>query len=107
MVDNEHLRGLIHTVAIENEMIAFAFQFIRYHANAKIRGADVLKQTSLSRRAFESGPLAMMIGGLIPGNHGQTLTMYDKKREHLDTFLELVDELPNMVLFVSIGWENL
>jgi len=47
------------------------------------------------------------IAGLILGNHGRTLAMSDKTREHLDTFWELVDELLNAVLFVLIGLEVL
>ena len=54
-----------------------------------------------------SGPLAMVVAGLILGNHGRTLAMSDKTREHLDTFWELVDELLNAVLFVLIGLEVL
>lgn len=54
-----------------------------------------------------SGPLAMVVAGLILGNHGRSLAMSDKTREHLDTFWELVDELLNAVLFVLIGLEVL
>ncbi len=54
-----------------------------------------------------SGPLAMVVAGLILGNHGRTLAMSDRTREHLDTFWELVDELLNAVLFVLIGLEVL
>ncbi|TWT34722.1 cation:proton antiporter [Blastopirellula retiformator] len=54
-----------------------------------------------------SGPLAMVVAGLILGNHGRTLAMSDQTREHLDTFWELVDELLNAVLFVLIGMEVL
>ncbi|MEM9110556.1 MAG: sodium:proton antiporter [Planctomycetota bacterium] len=54
-----------------------------------------------------SGPLAMVVAGLILGNHGRTLAMSEKTRDHLDTFWELVDELLNAVLFVLIGLEVL
>jgi len=54
-----------------------------------------------------SGPIAMVVCGLLIGNHGRALAMSDKTREHLDTFWELVDEILNAVLFVLIGFEVL
>jgi CPA1 family monovalent cation:H+ antiporter len=54
-----------------------------------------------------SGPIAMVVCGLLIGNHGRSLAMSDKTREHLDTFWELVDEILNAVLFVLIGFEVL
>jgi monovalent cation:H+ antiporter, CPA1 family len=52
-----------------------------------------------------SGPIAMVVAGLLIGNHGRTLAMSPKTCEHLDTFWELADELLNAVLFVLIGLE--
>ena len=54
-----------------------------------------------------SGPIAMVVAGLVIGNHGRLLAMSDSTREHLDSFWELVDEVLNAVLFVLIGLEIL
>ena len=54
-----------------------------------------------------SGPLAMVVAGLMLGNQGRYLAMSDTTREHLDTFWELVDEILNAVLFLLIGIELL
>lgn len=54
-----------------------------------------------------SGPIAMVVAGLLIGNHGRTLAMSATTREHLDTFWELIDEILNAVLFVLIGLEVL
>ncbi len=54
-----------------------------------------------------SGPIAIVIIGLLIGNHGRRFAMSTKTREHLDTFWELVDEILNAVLFVLIGMEVL
>ena len=62
---------------------------------------------ALAYKLHVSGPLAMVVAGLLIGNHGRALAMSDKTREHLDTFWELVDELLNAVLFVLIGLEVL
>ena len=52
-----------------------------------------------------SGPLAMVIAGLMIGNHGRLLAMSDTTRMHLDKFWELLDEILNAVLFLLIGLE--
>lgn len=54
-----------------------------------------------------SGPIAMVVAGLMIGNQGRSLAMSDTTREHLDTFWELMDEVLNVVLFVLLGLEVL
>lgn len=54
-----------------------------------------------------SGPIAIVVAGLLIGNHGRFLAMSEKTRHHLDIFWELVDEILNAVLFVMIGMEIL
>ena len=54
-----------------------------------------------------SGPIAIVVAGLVIGNHGRRLAMSERTREHLDLFWELVDEILNTVLFVLIGLELL
>jgi CPA1 family monovalent cation:H+ antiporter len=54
-----------------------------------------------------SGPIAIVVAGLLIGNHGRMLAMSHEVRDHLDKFWELVDEVLNAVLFVLIGLEVL
>jgi len=54
-----------------------------------------------------SGPITIVVAGLLVGNHGRFLAMSEKTRRHLDIFWELVDEILNAVLFVMIGMEIL
>lgn len=54
-----------------------------------------------------SGPLAMVVAGIMIGNHGRRLSMSIKTQENLDTFWELVDEVLNALLFFLIGFELL
>ncbi len=54
-----------------------------------------------------SGPIAMVVAGLLIGNHGRRMAMSDETRDHLDTFWELIDEILNAALFVLIGLELL
>ncbi|MEJ6581692.1 MAG: sodium:proton antiporter [Akkermansiaceae bacterium] len=52
-----------------------------------------------------SGPLAMVVAGLMIGNQGRLMAMSDTTREHLDLFWELIDEILNALLFLLIGLE--
>ncbi len=54
-----------------------------------------------------SGPIAMVVAGLLIGNHGRYSAMSESTRQHLDIFWELIDEVLNAVLFVLIGLEIL
>lgn len=54
-----------------------------------------------------SAPIAIVVAGLLIGNHGRQFAMSEQTREHLDTFWELVDEILNAVLFVLLGLEIL
>lgn len=60
---------------------------------------------ALANAMHLSGPLAMVIAGLMIGNQGRKLAMSETTREHLDTFWSLVDEFLNAGLFVLIGLE--
>lgn len=54
-----------------------------------------------------SGPIAMVVAGLIIGNEARAGAMSPKTREHIDHFWELMDEVLNAILFVLIGLEGL
>lgn len=52
-----------------------------------------------------SAPLAMLVAGLLLGNHGRLLAMSEKSRRHLHDFWELIGGLVNAVLVVLIVLE--
>ncbi|MCK5726472.1 MAG: sodium:proton antiporter [Thiotrichaceae bacterium] len=62
---------------------------------------------SMASALHLSGPIAIVVAGLMIGNSGRQLAMTEKTREHLDNFWELIDEIFNAVLFVLIGLEVL
>ena len=74
---------------------------------ALVVGSYVLCQETVILEHHLSGPLAVVVAGLLIGNKGRVTAMSDHTREHLDTFWELVDELLNALLFVLIGLEVL
>ena len=52
-----------------------------------------------------SGPLSMVVTGIIIGNKGESLAMSDTTRDYLGKFWELIDEILNALLFLLIGLE--
>jgi CPA1 family monovalent cation:H+ antiporter len=78
-----------------------------YQVEMMITLALVMGGTALATALHTSGPLAIVVAGLIVGNKGRRLGMSDLTREYLDKFWELLDELFNAVLFVLIGLEML
>lgn len=78
-----------------------------YSVEILITLALVMGGYALASALHLSGPIAIVVAGLLIGNHGRRLAMSEKTREHLDTFWELVDEILNAVLFVLIGLEVL
>lgn len=78
-----------------------------YQVEVLITLALVTGGYSLASHFHLSGPLAMVVAGLMIGNHGRLLAMSDTTREHLDLFWELVDEILNALLFALIGLELL
>jgi len=78
-----------------------------YRVEALITLALVTGGYALADVLGASGPLAMVVAGLLIGNPGRRLAMSARTREHLDIFWELVDEVLNALLFVLIGLEAL
>jgi CPA1 family monovalent cation:H+ antiporter len=54
-----------------------------------------------------SGPIAIVVAGLLIGSYGRKFAMSPASRARLDDFWELVDEILVAVLFVMIGLELL
>jgi CPA1 family monovalent cation:H+ antiporter len=52
-----------------------------------------------------SGPLAVVIAGLLIGNQGRNFAMSEVSVDYLEKFWELIDEILNAVLFLLIGLE--
>jgi CPA1 family monovalent cation:H+ antiporter len=78
-----------------------------YHVEILITLALVTGGYSLAAALHTSGPIAMVVAGLLVGNQGRRFAMSDRTRQSLDTFWELVDGILNSLLFVLIGLELL
>ncbi len=78
-----------------------------YKIEVIITLAIVMGGYTLAHYIHVSGPLAMVIAGLITGNRGKSLGMSEITAEYVDKFWELIDEILNTLLFVLIGMELL
>ena len=52
-----------------------------------------------------SGPIAMVVAGLLIGNPGRRHAMGEKVRVQVDALWEMIDEVLNAILFVLLGLE--
>jgi len=78
-----------------------------YQVEVLITLAVVTGGYAIAEKLHISAPIAIVVAGLLIGNHGRLMAMSDRTRERLDTFWELVDEVLNATLFVLIGLEVL
>jgi CPA1 family monovalent cation:H+ antiporter len=62
---------------------------------------------SLSFWIHVSGPIAVVVAGLLIGNPGRRVAMSERTREHVDAFWSMIDEILNAVLFLLLGLEVL
>ena len=88
---------------------SLAFFLIRsvddYKVEILLTVALVTGGYALASALHISGPLAIVVAGLLIGNQGRTLAMSETTRRNLDLFWELVDDILNALLFVILGLE--
>lgn len=103
----EAVGGVVFGFAIGWITYQLLKQVDNYQVEILLTLALVMGGYALASTIHVSGPIAVVVAGLLIGNHGRTFGMSDNTREHLDTFWELIDEILNAVLFVLIGLEVL
>ncbi|KAG1707717.1 Na(+)/H(+) antiporter NhaP [Nymphon striatum] len=103
----EALGGAIFGIAIGYIAYRMLSSIDNYQVEVLITLGLVFGGYALASALHVSGPIAIVVAGLLIGNKGRKFAMSDKTREHLDNFWELIDEILNAVLFVLIGLEVL
>lgn len=78
-----------------------------YKVEVMITLAIVMGGYYVAGHLHVSGPLAMVVAGLITGNKVSKEAVSDTTRDYLHKFWELIDEILNAVLFLFIGLEML
>jgi CPA1 family monovalent cation:H+ antiporter len=95
-------------------LLGLGFGYVGYHAIKSINDhslellitlALVMFMYTVSFWLHVSGPIAVVLAGLLIGNPGRAFAMSDTTREHVDAFWQMVDEILNAVLFLLLGLE--
>ncbi|ANK81934.1 MAG: sodium:proton antiporter [Rhizobiales bacterium NRL2] len=69
--------------------------------------ALVMGTYALAIRLHVSGPIAVVVAGLLIGHSGVRYGMSENTREHVEAFWRMIDEILNAVLFLLVGLEVL
>jgi CPA1 family monovalent cation:H+ antiporter len=113
-IESGHIVLLFIQEAIGGAFFGFGAGYLTYYMLKKIDNyqvevlitlALVTGGYALAEALHFSAPIAIVVAGLLIGNHGRQFAMSDMTRVHLDKFWELIDEVLNAVLFVLIGLE--
>ncbi len=111
-----HILGLFAWEAVGGAVFGFATGWLafrmlwsvdNYRLEVLVSVALVAGGYAMANALHMSGPIAMVVAGLLIGNHARAHAMSPTTQENLDTFWELIDEVLNAVLFVIIGLEVL
>ena len=123
----EHAMGVMDVVelfmveAVGGAVLGFFAGWLAYHAMAMIdeHAIEILITLGIVAGTYAlagrihlfghhlSGPIAVVVAGLLIGNKGAEYAMSEKTRTYLFGFWEMIDEILNSVLFLLIGLEIL
>ncbi len=78
-----------------------------YKVEVLITLALVMGGYGLAMSLHTSGPIAIVVAGLLTGNVLRKHAMSNQTRQSVDDFWELIDEMLNVILFALIGLEML
>ncbi|MEO8720703.1 MAG: sodium:proton antiporter [Ginsengibacter sp.] len=78
-----------------------------YVVEVMVTLAIVMGGYSLAQMMYLSGPLSMVVAGLITGNKSLDMVASDVTRDYIGKFWEMIDEVMNAILFLLIGFEML
>ena len=115
-VDFAHIAELFVVEALGGAVLGLVTGWIAYRAMATmdeytlevlISIGVVAATYAIALRLHLSGPIAVVVAGLLVGNRGVRIGMSEETQKHLFAFWELLDEILNSVLFLLIGLEIL
>ncbi len=78
-----------------------------YVVEVMVTLAIVMGGYSLAEIMHVSGPLSMVVAGIITGNKSMDVVASDVTRDYIGKFWEMIDEVMNAILFLLIGFEML
>ncbi|KAF1068060.1 MAG: Na(+)/H(+) antiporter NhaP [Pseudomonas citronellolis] len=104
---HEAVGGVLFGAALGYGVFLMMRGIDQYQVEVMLTLALVIGGAALAARLHVSAPIAMVVAGLIIGNHGRHYAMSDETRRYVDGFWELIDEILNALLFALIGLELL
>jgi CPA1 family monovalent cation:H+ antiporter len=108
------LTGFFLREVLGGAALGLGFGWVGYHALKSLDDHSlellitlglVMFMYSLSFWMHVSGPIAVVLAGLLIGNPGRKFAMSERTREHVDAFWQMLDEILNAVLFLLLGIE--
>lgn len=100
--------GLLFGLALGYGLYWLLRSINHYQTEVIITVAGVMGGYLLAQTLHISGPLAMVVAGLLVGDHSaRPDAMSHTTMEYVDKFWELIDAILNALLFVLIGFELL
>jgi monovalent cation:H+ antiporter, CPA1 family len=103
----EAIGGTLFGLALGGLAFWMLRQVDNYKVEVLITLGVVMGGYALATAIHVSAPIAIVIAGLIVGNHGRLHAMSEHSRANVDTFWELIDEVLNALLFLLLGLEIL
>lgn len=99
--------GLLFGIILGYAGFALLRSIDNYKVESMITLAMVMGGYLLASKLHISGPLAMVVAGIITGNKSRSEGMSDITRDYIDKLWEMIDEILNAVLFLLIGLQML
>ena len=104
----EQVGGGVLLGAVAGVVAYLALKSIDYHPlELLITFALVMFVYGLAFACGASGPIAVVVAGIIIGNPGKKWAMSEKTRRYLEAFWDMVDEILNAILFLLLGLQTL
>jgi len=109
-----HFSLLFAYEAVGGALLGLAGGYVAYRAMRAIDQHDVEVMISLAlvtvtysiaELSGMSGPIAVVIAGVLVGSHARQHAMSENTRRHIDIFWSVIDEVLNALLFLLIGLE--
>ena len=97
--------GLLFGCALGAVTVRLLRSIDHYQVEVLLTLAAVVGGYALANRLHVSGPLAMVVAGLIVGGKRHAHGASGAASRHVDLFWELLDDILNAVLFVLVGME--
>lgn len=111
-----HIAELFFVEALGGAALGFATGYVAYRSMRVIDNYPLETLISLAVAAgtyaaaakfYMSGPIAVVVAGILIGNRGPQDAMSDMTQRYVFGFWQLVDEILNSVLFLLIGLDVL